>query len=98
MLKLRRDPLTVMDNDGEFPLILGRDVSGVVVDCGAEVTHFAPGDEVGTVLVTKVLVGCMNITESLNDFTITTANLVRTGEEDVLDECHSIKIISDQYS
>lgn len=46
LLKLRRDPLTVMDNDGEFPLILGRDVSGVVVDCGAEVTHFAPGDEV----------------------------------------------------
>lgn len=47
LLKLRRDPLSVMDNDGEFPLILGRDVSGVVVDCGSEVTHFAPGDEVG---------------------------------------------------
>lgn len=36
-----------MDSDSEFPLILGRDVSGVVVDCGSEVTHFAPGDEVG---------------------------------------------------
>lgn len=34
-----------MDSDSEFPLILGRDVSGVVVDCGAEVTHFVPGDE-----------------------------------------------------
>lgn len=38
--------MSVMDNDSEFPLILGRDVSGVVVDCGAEVTHFVPGDEV----------------------------------------------------
>uniref|UniRef100_A0A7N8Y3Q9 NAD(P)H oxidoreductase RTN4IP1, mitochondrial n=1 Tax=Mastacembelus armatus TaxID=205130 RepID=A0A7N8Y3Q9_9TELE len=46
LLKLRRDPLSVMDNDSEFPLILGRDVSGVVVNCGSEVTHFAPGDEV----------------------------------------------------
>lgn len=39
--------MSVMDSDSEFPLILGRDVSGVVVDCGSEVTHFAPGDEVG---------------------------------------------------
>ncbi|KAM7367794.1 hypothetical protein PAMP_014069 [Pampus punctatissimus] len=46
LLKLRRDPLSVMDTDSEFPLILGRDLSGVVVDCGSEVTHFAPGDEV----------------------------------------------------
>ncbi|TKS75559.1 Reticulon-4-interacting protein 1, mitochondrial NOGO-interacting mitochondrial protein [Collichthys lucidus] len=46
LLKLRRDPLCVMGSDSEFPLILGRDVSGVVVDCGSEVTHFAPGDEV----------------------------------------------------
>ncbi|XP_070781601.1 reticulon-4-interacting protein 1 homolog, mitochondrial-like [Enoplosus armatus] len=46
LLKLRRDPMSVMDNDCEFPLILGRDVSGVVVDCGSEVTHFFPGDEV----------------------------------------------------
>lgn len=46
LLKLRKDPLSVMDNDSEFPLILGRDLSGVVVDCGSGVTHFAPGDEV----------------------------------------------------
>lgn len=39
--------MSVMNSgDSEFPLILGRDVSGVVVDCGSEVTHFAPGDEV----------------------------------------------------
>ncbi|GAA6220654.1 reticulon-4-interacting protein 1 homolog, mitochondrial-like [Lates japonicus] len=50
LLKLRRDPMSVMDSDSEFPLILGRDVSGVVVDCGSEVTHFAPGDEVGAAL------------------------------------------------
>lgn len=46
LLKLRKDPMSVMNNDSEFPLVLGRDVSGVVVDCGSEVTHFAPGDEV----------------------------------------------------
>ena len=42
--------MSVMDSDSEFPLILGRDVSGVVVDCGSEVTHVAPGDEVGAAL------------------------------------------------
>ncbi|XP_059213011.1 reticulon-4-interacting protein 1 homolog, mitochondrial-like [Centropristis striata] len=48
LLKLRRDPLSVLssDSESEFPLILGRDVSGVVVDCGSEVTHVLPGDEV----------------------------------------------------
>lgn len=51
LLKLRRDPMSVMGNNNEFPLILGRDVSGVVVDCGSEVTHFVPGDEVGAVLL-----------------------------------------------
>jgi NADPH:quinone reductase-like Zn-dependent oxidoreductase len=35
-------------NGGEFPIILGRDVSGVVLDCGSGVTHFKPGDEVGS--------------------------------------------------
>ncbi|KAM4529564.1 reticulon-4-interacting protein 1 homolog, mitochondrial-like [Fundulus diaphanus] len=46
LLNLRRDPLSVMNSFSEFPLILGRDLSGVVVDCGSGVTHFAPGDEV----------------------------------------------------
>lgn len=48
LLKLRRNPMSVLDSndESEFPLILGRDVSGVVVDCGSEVTHFIPGDEV----------------------------------------------------
>lgn len=46
ILKFRRDPLSVMHDDSEFPLILGRDVSGVVEDCGSEVTHVVPGDEV----------------------------------------------------
>lgn len=45
--------MSVMDSDSDFPLILGRDVSGVVVDCGAEVTHFVPGDEVGAALNTS---------------------------------------------
>lgn len=38
--------MSVMANHSELPLILGRDVSGVVVECGSEVTHFSPGDEV----------------------------------------------------
>ncbi|XP_061603099.1 reticulon-4-interacting protein 1 homolog, mitochondrial-like [Cololabis saira] len=46
LLNLRREPLSVFNNHSEFPLILGRDLSGVVVDCGSGVTHFAPGDEV----------------------------------------------------
>ncbi|KAK2856140.1 hypothetical protein Q5P01_004875 [Channa striata] len=45
LLQLRRSPVSVKDRP-EFPLILGRDVSGVVVDCGSGVTHFSPGDEV----------------------------------------------------
>lgn len=58
LLKLRRAPVSVMDNNSEFPLILGRDVSGVVVECGSKVTHFAPGDEVRTVL-------CFTLCETL---------------------------------
>lgn len=54
LLNLRRDPLSVLNGDSEFPLILGRDVSGVVVDCGSEVTHFVPGDEVGPALSTHM--------------------------------------------
>ncbi|KAM9703941.1 reticulon-4-interacting protein 1 homolog, mitochondrial-like [Menidia menidia] len=46
LLNLRRDPSSLMGNYNEFPLILGRDLSGVVVDCGSGVTHFSPGDEV----------------------------------------------------
>lgn len=47
LLKLRKNPMSAAGSGAEFPLILGRDVSGVVLDCGSEVTHFAPGDEVG---------------------------------------------------
>lgn len=46
VLRLRRDPRTVMQEGAEFPLVLGRDVSGVVLDCGSKVTHVQPGDEV----------------------------------------------------
>lgn len=50
LMRLRRNPFTVADTESEFPLILGRDLSGVVIDCGSEVTHFYPGDEVGASL------------------------------------------------
>lgn len=47
VLKLRRDPMSLVQNGGsEFPMVLGRDLSGVVVDCGSGVTQFKPGDEV----------------------------------------------------
>ena len=44
---MRRDPLSLVKQCSfEFPIVLGRDLSGVVVDCGSGVTHFKPGDEV----------------------------------------------------
>lgn len=47
VLNLRRDPTSLVQNhSSEFPIVLGRDLSGVVVDCGSGVTHFKPGDEV----------------------------------------------------
>lgn len=68
MLKLRKDPLSGLGSGSEFPLILGRDVSGVVLDCGSEVTHFAPGDEVGTTDSRKrcLLISCCVNAVSIN--------------------------------
>lgn len=42
--------MSVMAGASEFPLVLGRDVSGEVVDCGSDVTHVVPGDEVRAAL------------------------------------------------
>ncbi|CAB1342665.1 unnamed protein product [Coregonus sp. 'balchen'] len=42
LLKLRRDPVSLGQNGSEFPIILGRDVSGVVVDCGSGVWAAIP--------------------------------------------------------
>lgn len=53
-----------MDNDSEFPLILGRDLSGVVVDCGSGVTHFAPGDEVGSALHNHLLKDVLEVSDN----------------------------------
>uniref|UniRef100_A0A4W2IKS0 Alcohol dehydrogenase-like N-terminal domain-containing protein n=1 Tax=Bos indicus x Bos taurus TaxID=30522 RepID=A0A4W2IKS0_BOBOX len=46
-LNMKRDPLHVKIKGEEFPLTLGRDVSGVVMECGLDVRYFKPGDEVG---------------------------------------------------
>ncbi|KAL2081782.1 hypothetical protein ACEWY4_021600 [Coilia grayii] len=46
VLRLRRDPRTLLRNGAEFPLVLGRDVSGVVLQCGSGVRHVQEGDEV----------------------------------------------------
>ncbi|XP_061479485.1 reticulon-4-interacting protein 1, mitochondrial isoform X2 [Rhineura floridana] len=43
---MTRDPLHIKSTGSEFPLILGRDVSGVVMECGLNVSYFKPGDEV----------------------------------------------------
>ncbi|XP_016083168.1 reticulon-4-interacting protein 1, mitochondrial isoform X2 [Ornithorhynchus anatinus] len=43
---MKRDPLHIKVMGEEFPLTLGRDVSGVVMECGLDVTYFKPGDEV----------------------------------------------------
>uniref|UniRef100_A0A8D0L5K1 Enoyl reductase (ER) domain-containing protein n=1 Tax=Sphenodon punctatus TaxID=8508 RepID=A0A8D0L5K1_SPHPU len=45
-LRLKRDPLRIMSKGEEFPVILGRDVSGVIMECGLDVTYFKPGDDV----------------------------------------------------
>ncbi|XP_025055012.1 reticulon-4-interacting protein 1, mitochondrial isoform X3 [Alligator sinensis] len=45
-LNIRRDPLKIKTTGDEFPLTLGRDVSGVVMECGLSVSYFKPGDEV----------------------------------------------------
>ncbi|KAM8952982.1 NAD(P)H oxidoreductase RTN4IP1, mitochondrial [Pelodytes ibericus] len=45
-MNMTRDPLNIKTSSNEFPLILGRDVSGVVMECGLSVSYFKPGDEV----------------------------------------------------
>uniref|UniRef100_A0A4W3HRE4 NAD(P)H oxidoreductase RTN4IP1, mitochondrial n=1 Tax=Callorhinchus milii TaxID=7868 RepID=A0A4W3HRE4_CALMI len=45
-LNMRRDPLSINPAGSEFPLILGRDVSGVIMESGLDVSFFKPGDKV----------------------------------------------------
>ncbi|XP_077343296.1 NAD(P)H oxidoreductase RTN4IP1, mitochondrial [Lithobates pipiens] len=45
-LSMTRDPLKMRGSGSEFPIILGRDVSGVVMECGLAVNYFKPGDKV----------------------------------------------------
>ncbi|XP_077158988.1 NAD(P)H oxidoreductase RTN4IP1, mitochondrial [Paroedura picta] len=45
-LRMKRDPLHIQSSGSEFPLTLGRDVSGIIMECGLNVKYFKPGDEV----------------------------------------------------
>lgn len=45
-LSMKRDPLNIKQAGMEFPLILGRDVSGVIMECGLDVKYFKERDEV----------------------------------------------------
>uniref|UniRef100_A0A673CU69 NAD(P)H oxidoreductase RTN4IP1, mitochondrial n=1 Tax=Sphaeramia orbicularis TaxID=375764 RepID=A0A673CU69_9TELE len=45
-LSMKRDPLNIKQSGNEFPLILGRDVSGVIMECGLDVKYFTERDEV----------------------------------------------------
>ncbi|XP_010734703.2 NAD(P)H oxidoreductase RTN4IP1, mitochondrial [Larimichthys crocea] len=45
-LSMKRDPLNINQSGSEFPLILGRDVSGVIMECGLDVKYFRERDEV----------------------------------------------------
>ncbi|KAM3871479.1 NAD(P)H oxidoreductase RTN4IP1, mitochondrial [Diretmus argenteus] len=45
-LSMQRDPLNIKQTGSEFPLILGREVSGVIMECGLDVKYFKEGDEV----------------------------------------------------
>lgn len=43
---MKRDPLNIKQSGSEFPLILGRDLSGVIMECGLDVKYFRERDEV----------------------------------------------------
>ncbi|KAM9354335.1 NAD(P)H oxidoreductase RTN4IP1, mitochondrial isoform 2-T2 [Pholidichthys leucotaenia] len=45
-LSVKRDPLNINQLSSEFPLVLGRDVSGVIMERGLDVNIFTEGDEV----------------------------------------------------
>ncbi|XP_008397858.1 NAD(P)H oxidoreductase RTN4IP1, mitochondrial [Poecilia reticulata] len=45
-MAMKRDPLNIKQTGSEFPLILGRDVSGVIMECGLDVKYFRERDEV----------------------------------------------------
>ncbi|XP_035530129.1 reticulon-4-interacting protein 1 homolog, mitochondrial [Morone saxatilis] len=45
-LSMKRDPVNIKRSGSEFPLILGRDVSGVIMECGLNVKYFRERDEV----------------------------------------------------
>uniref|UniRef100_A0A8C8D1A7 Enoyl reductase (ER) domain-containing protein n=1 Tax=Oncorhynchus tshawytscha TaxID=74940 RepID=A0A8C8D1A7_ONCTS len=47
-MAMKRDPLNINQSGSEFPLILGRDMSGVIMECGLDVApaYFKEGDEV----------------------------------------------------
>ncbi|KAL0170042.1 hypothetical protein M9458_034638, partial [Cirrhinus mrigala] len=44
-MAMKRDPLNMNQSGSEFPLILGRDVSGEIMECGLDVNYFKPGDQ-----------------------------------------------------
>ncbi|KTF73054.1 hypothetical protein cypCar_00044423 [Cyprinus carpio] len=45
-MAMKRDPLNINQSGSEFPLVLGRDVSGEIMECGLDVNYFKPGDQV----------------------------------------------------
>lgn len=49
-MAMKRDPLNMNQSGSEFPLILGREVSGEIMECGLDVKYFKPGDQVGNCL------------------------------------------------
>lgn len=54
-MSMKRDPLNIKQSNSEFPLILGRDVSGVVMECGLDVKYFREGDEVKNQLTRLIM-------------------------------------------
>lgn len=51
------------DKGSEFPLILGRDFSGVVIETGRSVQKFKPGDEVCRHVLSLCVCVCARVLE-----------------------------------
>ncbi|KTG47950.1 hypothetical protein cypCar_00000371 [Cyprinus carpio] len=76
-MAMKRDALNMKQSGSGFPLILGRDVSGEIVECGLDVKYFKPGDQLSVIEASVCL--CFSVRcglLSLPPFVVLSANEV----------------------